>query len=227
MKKTLSGGSILLAILKKDIRVYGRNKIYLFLTVLSLVFFVAVFWLVPDRVDEDFTFALTPALATLVSEGQERLREEGFPEQVIGELAEAEPAFEEEGLLLVELENEEQLVRAIGGEVTVYKTEQGRIIIHDPEIDQEVPENAERVNLDIGLALPPTFLSDVMLEQKPEVTVYADAAVPEEIRNALQGLSVKWLSSWPGTSCRLNCPMKKLSSSVWTAWANKYRCGLK
>ncbi len=67
MKKTVSNSELLLAILKKDIRVYSRNMIYLFLTVLGLVFFVAVFWLVPDTVDEDITFAITPPLATLFS----------------------------------------------------------------------------------------------------------------------------------------------------------------
>ncbi len=187
MKKTVSDSRILLAILKKDIRIYSRNMIYLFLTVLSLVFFVTIFWLVPDTVDEDITFAVTPPIATLFSEGKESLQDHGVPEQFLEQLDEFETAFEEEGLVLVEFENEEILKEAVSGNLEVYKTDQDRYIIHDPEGDQKKPDKASKVNLDIGISFPPSFLSDAVIGEKPTVTVFTDAAVPEEIRGAMRG----------------------------------------
>jgi len=133
MKQKISNSGLLLAIIKKDIRVYSRNMIYLFLTVLGLVFFIAIFWMVPDEVDEDITFAISPSLDVLISEGKETLEEAGLPSEVIEQLEEAETAFEEEGLVLVEFDDEEQLKQAIRGELEVYKTDQGRYLFHDPE----------------------------------------------------------------------------------------------
>jgi ABC-2 type transport system permease protein len=187
MNRKISGGSLLLAILKKDIRIYSRNMIYLFLTVLSLVFFVTVFWLVPDTVDEDLTFAIAPSLGTMFGEAKETLRAYGLPEEITAQIDQLESAFEEEGLMLVEFENEEQLKQAVSGKLEVYKTDQGEFVIHDPEGDQKKPADAKKVSLAIGIAFPPTFFSDAVLGLKPKVTVYADAAVPEEIRGAMQG----------------------------------------
>jgi ABC-2 type transport system permease protein len=178
---------LLLAVLKKDVRVYSRNMIYLFLTILSLVAFVTIFWIVPDTVDEELTFAVTPSLSTLFSEGKEALKTRGVPEQVTAQLDQFEATFEEEGLFLVEFETEDQLKLAVSGELEVYRTEQGQFVIHDPEGDRKKPSEAKKVNLNIGISFPSTFLSDVMLDQKPRVTVFTDAAVPEEIRGAMQG----------------------------------------
>lgn len=188
MKKQVSNGRLLLAVLKKDVQVYSRNMLYLFLTVLGLVVFVAIFWLVPDTVDEELSFAITPSLETLFNEGKEVLIERGFPEEVVGQLDQFETAFEEEGLVLVEIASEGQLKQVIAGELDVYKTEEGRYIMHDPDGEDEKPEGAVKINLDIGIAFPVTFLSDAVLGEKPKVTVYADARVPEEIRGAMQSL---------------------------------------
>ncbi len=188
MKNAVSNSGLIFAILKKDIRVYSRNMIYLFLTVLSLVFFVAIFWLVPDTVDEDITFAITPPLSSLLSEGRESLQSHGVPPQVLEELEEIESAFKDEGLMLVEFENEELLKSAVSGELEVYSKEWGQFIIHDPDSDQQVPDGAEKVNLDIGISFPASFISDAVLGGKSTVTVFSSAAVPEEIRGAMQGL---------------------------------------
>ncbi|HSW35608.1 MAG TPA: ABC transporter permease, partial [Candidatus Limnocylindrales bacterium] len=209
MKKTVSGSILLLAILKKDIRLYSRNMIFLFLTVLSLVFFIAIFWLVPDTVDEELTFAITPSLSTLFSEGQEALRVAGVPEQITGQLDQLRSAFEEEGLLLVEFENEELLEKAISGELDIYRTDEGQYIIHDPEGDHERPAGASRVNLSIGISFPPTFLSDVVLSHKPAVTVFADAAVPGEIRGAMQGFILELAHQLAGHGLPVELPAEE------------------
>lgn len=188
MKQKISNSGLLLAIIKKDIRVYSRNMIYLFLTVLGLVFFVAIFWMVPDEVDEEITFAISPPLDVLISAGKEKLEEAGLPNEAIEQLEEAETAFEEEGLVLVEFDDEEQLEQAIRGELEVYKTDQGRYLFHDPESGQDKPEGADRINLGIGMSFSPTFLGDAVLGESQTVTFYTDADVPEELRNAMQGM---------------------------------------
>ncbi len=190
MSSNISAGRLLIALIKKDIRVYSRNMIYLFLMVLGLAFFVAIYWLVPDQVEEDITFAITPPLATLISEGKETLLEHGVPEYMLEEIEEVEAAFkEEEGFLLVEVENEDILKKVIGRELDVYKTDQDQIIIHDPGGDKEIPAGASKIVPDIGMSFPSSFLSDTVLgHEKPTVTVFADAAVPEEIRGAMEAL---------------------------------------
>ncbi|MFO8192852.1 MAG: ABC transporter permease [Bacillota bacterium] len=187
MKNQTSHSSLLLAVLKKDLRLYSRNMIYIFLTVISLVFFVVIYWIVPDTVDEDINFAITPPISVLVNDGLKSLSAQGVPESVLEQAKEIEAGFEEEGLGLVEFENEEELKKVIRGELEVYRTDQGQFIIHDPAGDQKKPAKAEKVNLDIGMSFPPTFLRDAALGEKPKVTVYADAAVPDEIRNAMEG----------------------------------------
>lgn len=187
MKKKISHGGLILAILKKDIRVYKRNMVYLFLTILGLVFFIAIFWLVPDTVDEDITFAITPPLEILFSEGKEALLSSGLPEEMIGQINQIETAFAEEGLILVEFEDEELLRQAIRGDLEVYKPEQGPLVFHDPDGEREKPVRAKKISLDMGISFPPTFLSDTILGQKTTVTLYADATVPEELRGAMEG----------------------------------------
>lgn len=187
MKKKISTGSLILAMLRKDARVYSRNMIYLFMTVLGLAIFVVIFWLVPDSVDEELTFAITPPLSELISEGKDTLLAYGFPPEEVEQFDEAESAFDEEGLVLVEFADEEDLIKTISGEIEIYRNEQGSFIIYDPDSGDTKPKGAGRINIDIGIAFPPTFLSDAVMEKKPEVTLYADAAVPEELRGAMQG----------------------------------------
>ena len=188
MKQKITNSSLLLSIIKKDTRVYGRNKIYLFLTVLGLAFFIAIFWLVPDTVDEEITFAIYPSLDVLISEGKVTLEEADLTDEIIEQLDEAETAFEEEGLILVEFDDHEQLKQAIRGELEVYKTDQGHYLFHDPESGQDKPEEAEKIGLGIGMSLPPSFLGDAVLGESQTVTFYTDADVPEELRNAMQGM---------------------------------------
>ena len=187
MKKTVSGSSLLLAILKKDFRQYSRNMIYIFLTVLSLVFFVAIYWLVPDTVEEDLTFAITPPLDIMLEESRDVLLSHGIPLEVLAEMEELEGAFEEEGMSLIQFDSAEDLKSAILGELEVYRTEQQQYIFYDPAGDQEKPDGAKKISVNMGLSFPTTFLSDAALDQKPVVSLYADAAVPRETRNALEG----------------------------------------
>jgi len=143
MKKRISAGGLLLAVLKKDARVYSRNTIYLFLTILGLVIFVVLFWIVPDTVDEELPFAISPPLSALFEQSKVALTDMDVPLQSVTPMAELEAAFEEEGLQIIEFENEEELIKAIKGELVVYRTEDRSIIIYDPEGDAEKPVHAQ------------------------------------------------------------------------------------
>lgn len=187
MDQPISTGRLLAAMLKKDIRIYSRNTIYLFLTILSLVFFVVIFWIVPDTVDEELPFAITPSLSVIFEESKAELFAAGIPAEDSARLAELESAFKEEGLQLIEFAGEDELKRAINGELLVYKTAEDNYIFIDPELDQKAPKGADKVNVGVGISFPPTFFSEVLLQRKPQVTVFADAAIPDEIRGAMQG----------------------------------------
>jgi len=185
MRPSVSHGEILSAILKKDLRLYGRNKVYLFLTGLSLVFFVLIFWIMPDTVDETITLAVSPPIKTMIAEGKQALHELGVPEEQLKQLDQADLA-QEEGLELVELESTEQMRRVIKGELEVYRAADGSLILYDPEAGEKKPEEAKLVGLDIGIAFPDSFIVDVARGEKTTVTVFSDAAVPKEIQGAMQ-----------------------------------------
>lgn len=187
MVNRISTGELLISVLKKDARVYSRNIIYLFLTILSLVIFVAIFWIVPDSVDEELPFAITPPLSVIFAESKEALVAAGIPLEDAALLAELESTFAEEGLQLIEFSGEDELKQAINGELLVYKTAEGSYIFLDPELDEKAPKGADKVSLGVGISFPPDFFGEVLMQRKPQVTLYADAAVPEEIRGAMQG----------------------------------------
>ena len=186
MKRSVSHGAILGAILKKDLRLYGRNKVYLFLTVLSLVFFVLIFWIMPDTAGEMITLAVSPPIRTMIADGKEALRELGVTEEQLKQLDQANLAREEEGLALVELESAAQLRRVVEGTLEVYRAANGSLILRDPGAGEKKPGEARQVRLDIGIAFPESFIVDVARGKKTTVTVFSDAAVPEEIRHAMQ-----------------------------------------
>lgn len=187
MSGQISHLRLLLAMLKKDLRVYSRNMVYLFLTILSLGFFVAIYWLVPDTVEEELALAITPPLSTLIGEGREELRRHGFPAHALEMLEELETSFAEDGLVLIELENEGLLVKVIERKLEVYRSEEGQFVLHDPGGDQGRPEASEKVRPEIGISFPAKFIAEAMLGHTPQVVVYADAGAPEEIKNAMQG----------------------------------------
>jgi ABC-2 type transport system permease protein len=68
-------GRILTTLVAKDVNLYFKNRFFALITLLSIVFFVAAYFLTPQTIDETFDFAvyapvLPPALA-------ERLAQEG------------------------------------------------------------------------------------------------------------------------------------------------------
>lgn len=187
MKRSSPGsfGKIIGAIMQKDLRLYGRNKVYVVLTVLVLACFGSLFWLIPGTVEETINLAISPPLQTIINEGKDALRELGASAEMLQELEQTE--FAEEGLELVGLESAAQLRRAVEGTLEVYRAREGDgLILRDKSAGEKKPKDAQRVQLDIGIAFPDSFIAGVAGREKTTVTVYANADVPEEIRQAMQ-----------------------------------------
>jgi ABC-2 type transport system permease protein len=93
--------SMIGAIIAKDFKEFTRDRFYLFMAILGLVFYVAIFWLLPSDVDE--TISVGVVGTTLFD----------FSDVAAGEVS--------EGLAIVEYENVGELTSAVeaGDEVTV------------------------------------------------------------------------------------------------------------
>jgi len=186
MSHPVTRGEILRALLKKELVAYSRDKLYLFLTVLTLVFVVAIFWIMPDSVDETITLAVSPPVETLIAEGIETFREMGVPGDQLAEIAEADLTEEAEGVELVGFDDVADMTAVIGGSIEAWRTDDGALVLRDAQAGDPRPDDASRVNVDIGIAFPETFISDVATGREGvTVTVYSDAAVPAEIENAM------------------------------------------
>lgn len=187
MSRSVSRASIVGSLLKKELKAYSRDKIYLFLTILTLVAMSILFQFLPDSVDETITLAVSPPVNTMVAGAKDTLREMGATDAQLAELDNANLAEEQEGLLLIEFDNETEMTKVIDGTLEAYRTDDGELVLRDKEAGDEKPDNAERLSLDIGIAFPSTFITDVAAKKSGiKVTVYSDAGVPEEIQGAMK-----------------------------------------
>ncbi|MFO8034517.1 MAG: ABC transporter permease [Candidatus Bipolaricaulota bacterium] len=187
MSRSVSRGAIVAALTKRELRAYSRDKLYLFLTGLTLVFVVGIFWIAPGEVDEELTLAISPPLGTLLAEGAEALGEMGVPEEELGQLAAAAGPWEEEGLRIVEMESQADLLAVLHGELEAWRREDGTAVLREREATDAPPAGAERVHLEMGIAFPAGFVADLASGAvEAAVTVYSHATVPAEIRGALR-----------------------------------------
>jgi ABC-2 type transport system permease protein len=170
MERKVSRASIVAAIVSKDIRAFTRDTIWVMLSIVGLVAYVTVFYLMPEQVNEQITVGV----------------HEYDLEEVLGEFEE-----QEEGLTLVEFDSEEDLEAVIAGELQAWDTPDG-LYLRDREADDPKPEEGTELDVGIGLAFPDGFVESAVLAgqgaadaEKSTVTVYMDASVPSEYRNAM------------------------------------------
>ena len=97
MSATTSRLAIIGTILKKDLTEALRDRLWILLSALGLVFYVIIFWLLPATVDETLTIGIRHTGMNIA----------------LQELREAE----EEGLNVVEFETSEQLKSAVAGKL--------------------------------------------------------------------------------------------------------------
>lgn len=187
MSRTISRPAIVGALLKKELKAYSRDTVYLALTLVMLVLIPLVFRFLPDQVNETITLAVSPSISSMVDEARDTLRELGATDEQLAQLDQADLAQEQEGLLLLEFDDEEQMKAIVEGRVEMYRTNAGEIVYRDADAGEKRPKGAERVGVDIGIAFPQEFITDVAAGTGDvKVTVYSDAGVPEEIRSAMR-----------------------------------------
>jgi ABC-2 type transport system permease protein len=187
MSAPVTRTQIIGALLRKELKAYSRDTLYLFLTGLVLIAIVVIFWVVPDTVEEQITLAVSPPVAMLVEDAREELGRLGATDEQLAELDQADLSGGEEGLDLVEFDSAEDLRGVVEGRLEAWRTDDGDLVLRDRAEGDERPANAERLVIDIGIAFPPTFISDVAAgRERVEVTVYSDAGVPAEIQGAMR-----------------------------------------
>ncbi len=198
------------AILRKDLRAYSRNKVYLFLTVLSLVFFVLIFWVIPDTVEENIMLGMAPPLETVMEESVPELIALGIDPGELNLFVEDDLAEEAEGIELVELEDEAQLRSVIEGELELYRDADGDFLLYEADSGADIPDDAEQISLDIGLVIPEMFIADMVQGNNTTVTIFTDAAVPEEIQLAMQSFARELAFQFAGRQLPVEFPEEEV-----------------
>ena len=137
-RSPVSHAAIVGTIVRKDFRAFLRDRFYLYMSVIGLVAYVVIFWVLPDTVDETITIGATGSgIETLL-------------EQAAGS--------ESQGLSMVAFDSRDTLMTAV---------EEG---------DGDIA---------LGLVFPDDFFSAVASGQPVTVSVIATAALPDELRTAM------------------------------------------
>lgn len=186
MSRPVSRPAIVGALLKKELKAYSRDKIYLFLTLLVLIVIPIMYSFLPSTVSETITLAVSPPVTSMVEDAKDSLKAIGATDEQLAQLDNADLTEEQEGLLLVEFDDEADMQKVVEGTLEAWRTEDGTLILRDKEAGDEKPKDAEKLGLDIGIAFPADFIADVAAARSGvKVTVYSDANVPEEIQGAM------------------------------------------
>ena len=96
MKRPVSRAAIILAVIKKDLKEFSRDRMWAILTLLSIASFIVLFWLLPNTVNETITV------------GVHQRGLDKFMDRIIQE--------HEGALVIREFDSPEDLMRAVSGE---------------------------------------------------------------------------------------------------------------
>jgi ABC-2 type transport system permease protein len=169
-----------------------------------------LFRLLPDTVEETITIAVSPPVQTMVDEARDALKDLGATDEQLAALDDVDLARGEQGVVLLELADEEQLRRVIEGGLEVWRTESGDMVLRDKEARAEKPKGAERVRPDVGIAFPDRFIADVATGKTDvAVTVYSEASVPPEIQNAMRSFVREVAYQLAGKELPVNVPAEE------------------
>lgn len=166
MTRPVSRLSIIGSIVRKDLAEYGRDRLWAFLTAMTLIVVVALFWILPDDVDETISVGVSGLDDSAALAGLET---------------------GEGGLALVPFDSAQDLEAVVAENADAWRTN-GRTVVIARGSDVAAPEGAEKANVAIGIGFPGDFFASTVAGQSTEVTVYLDAAVPDEIEAAVSSL---------------------------------------
>lgn len=159
--------SIVSSIVRKDLKEYGRDRLWVFLTALVLVAMSALFWILPDEVNESITLGVSGL---------------GDP-AVLASMGTAE----EQGLRVVPFAGPADLRSVVAGEATAWLAG-GTVTVIPAGSEAAPPEGAEEAAVGLGIAFPPDFLTATAEGRATTVEVFATGAVPTEVRQTVAGL---------------------------------------
>jgi ABC-2 type transport system permease protein len=165
MSRPVSHTSIIRSIVRKDLSEYGRDRLWAFLTVMVLVVTVALYWFLPDDVDESIRVGAT-----------------GIDPVILAGLDSSQA-----GLDVVEFRSAVELEAVVAGEADAWRFGDATQVIGHGSGAAPI-EGAEKVNVRIGLAFPDGFVDAVAAGAATEVTVLVDAAVPDELEAAMTSM---------------------------------------
>jgi ABC-2 type transport system permease protein len=167
MSRPVSRASVLWAIVRKDVREFTRDRLWAFLTVFTLIVTVGLYWVLPDDVNESIRVGVSGIDDSLALAGLQ--------------------TAEAEGLELVAYPSAEDLEAVVAREADAFDAGAvATVIRHNSGV--EAPEGAEKVNAQLGLAFPQDFFTATAAGERTNVTVYVDAAVPDELEVAMSSL---------------------------------------
>lgn len=184
MSRSVSRPAIVGALLKKEFKAYSRDTVYLLLTLVVIIAVPIVFRFLPSTVDETLTLAVSPPIDSMIADARDALQEMGATPEQLAELESADLSEQQEGLRLVEFDTAAQLEAAVKGDLEVWDTGDDFAFVDE---GADAPEDAKRIPVDVGIAFPDGFITDIAAGIKGvEVTVYSDANLPGEIRGAME-----------------------------------------
>jgi ABC-2 type transport system permease protein len=102
MTASISRVAIIWSIIKKDLKEFSKDRLWISLSAIGLIFYVGIFWLLPSTVDESITVGICQS---------------GLEKILPKDLVEAE----EEGMDIVLFESSEQLKAAVAGDIETEK----------------------------------------------------------------------------------------------------------
>lgn len=184
MSRPVSRLAILAAIIKKDLREYSRDKLYIGLTVIGLALFIGTFWVTPDTVEESIVLGV---YQTDLGDLLERL-ESGLEDTASSSAGQLPAGSLSEALEIVQFPSPAALEAVVAGDLEAWRATDGTILLRDKEAGDPEPEDAARLALQVGIAFPDGFVRSVAAHEPATVMVYSGSAVPPELRGAMTGL---------------------------------------
>ena len=175
------------SLVRRELLVYSRDRLYLFLTALTLVFVAVVLWIAPSEVDDQLTLAVSPPLMSLTAGGVEISH--GMVSSEHSGVFPASVPIWGDGLRIIEFQSETELRAALHGDLEVWLTEDGGHRLRVAEGREAPQEGSRRLHLLIGVAFPQDLIVSLAAGDRDVVVrVYAHASVPPEVRAALGAL---------------------------------------
>lgn len=161
-----SRARIIATIIAKDFRAFSRDRLFVFLSVLGLVFYVLIFWVIPSTVDESIPLGV---VETDLTQALQRYGEQ-----------------QDEALRLVPFPSRDELAAVIAGDLQAWTTQDGELFLRDKKSDVERPEGGERLKLAIGLAFPPDFVAKTAGGEDTRVELLVDVQAPRSLERAMK-----------------------------------------